>query len=53
MKDGTITTKSSPDRMGLVGRTPVRCHSGMGTGVHTLQSCLIYSYSRILGHDNA
>jgi hypothetical protein len=53
MKDGTITTKSSPDRMGLVGRTPVRCHSGMGTGVPTLQSCLIYSYSRILGHDNA
>jgi hypothetical protein len=22
----------------------------MGTGVHTLQSCSIYSYSRILGH---
>jgi hypothetical protein len=22
----------------------------MGTGVHTLQSCLIYSYSRVLGH---
>jgi hypothetical protein len=53
MQDGTITTKSSPGRMGSVGRTPVGCHSGMGTGVHTLHSCLIYSYSRILGHDNA
>jgi hypothetical protein len=22
----------------------------MGTGVHALQSCSIYSYSRVLGH---
>jgi hypothetical protein len=36
--------------MGSVGRTPVGYHSGMGTGVHTLQSCSIYSYSRVLGH---
>jgi hypothetical protein len=50
MQDGTVTTKSSPGRMGSVGRTPVERHSGMGTGVHTLQSCSIYSYSRVLGH---
>jgi hypothetical protein len=50
MQDGTVTTESSPGRMGLVSHTPVECHSGMGTGVHTLQSCLIYSYSRVLGH---
>jgi hypothetical protein len=50
MQDGTITTKSSPGRMGSVGRTPVECHSGMGTAVHSLQSCSIYSYSRVLGH---
>jgi hypothetical protein len=36
--------------MGSVGRTPVGYHSGMGTGVHTLQSCSIYSYSRVLGY---
>jgi hypothetical protein len=36
--------------MGSVGRTPVGCHSGLGTGVHALQSYSIYSYSRILGH---
>jgi hypothetical protein len=35
--------------MGSVGRTPAGCHSGC-TGVHVLQSCLIYSYSRVLGH---
>jgi hypothetical protein len=53
MQDGTITTESSPGRMGSVGRTPVECHSGMGTGVHTLQSCSIYSYSRVLGHGHS
>jgi hypothetical protein len=36
--------------MGSVGRTLVGYHSGMGTGVHTLQSCSIYSYSRVLGY---
>jgi hypothetical protein len=50
MQDGTVTTESSPGRMGSVGRTPVECHSGMGTGVHTLHSRSIYSYSRILGY---
>jgi hypothetical protein len=50
MQDGTITTESSPGRMGSVGRTPAGYHSGMGTSVHTLQSCSIYSYSRVLGH---
>jgi hypothetical protein len=50
MQDGTVTTESSPGRMGSVGRTPVECHSGMGIGGHTLQSCLIYSYSRVLSH---
>jgi hypothetical protein len=50
MQDGTVTTESSPGRMGSVGRTPVEHHSGMGTGVRTLQSCSINSYSRVLGH---
>jgi hypothetical protein len=50
MPDGTVTTKSSHGRMGSVGRTPAGCHSGMGTGVQTLQSCSIYSYSRVLSH---
>jgi hypothetical protein len=50
MQDGTVTTESLPGRMGSDGRTPARCHSGMGTGVHALQSCSIYSYSRVLGH---
>jgi hypothetical protein len=36
--------------MGTVSRTLARRHSGVGTGVHTLQSCSIYSYSRVLGH---
>jgi hypothetical protein len=49
MEGGTVTTESSPGRMGSVGRTPAGCHSGMGTGVHTLQSCSIHSYSRVLG----
>jgi hypothetical protein len=50
MQDGTVTTESSHGRMGSVGCTPVGCHSGLGTGVHTLQSCSVYSYSRVLGH---
>jgi hypothetical protein len=50
MKDGTVTTESLPGRMDSVGRRPAGCHSGMGTGVHTLESCKIYSYSRVLGH---
>jgi hypothetical protein len=50
MQDGTVTTESSPGRMSSGGRPPARCHSGMVTGVHTLQSCSIYSYSRVLGH---
>jgi hypothetical protein len=50
MQDGTVTTESSPGRMGSVGRTPVERHSGMGTGVHALQSCSNYSYSHVLGH---
>jgi hypothetical protein len=53
MQDGTVTTESSPGRMGSVGRTPVERHSGMGTGVHTLQSCSIYSYSRVLDHGHS
>jgi hypothetical protein len=53
MQDGTVTTESSPGRMGSIGRTPVERHSGMGTGVHTLQSCSIYSYSRVLGHGHS
>jgi hypothetical protein len=53
MQDGTVTTESSPGRMGSAGRTPVECHSRMGTGVHTLQSCSIYSYSRVLGHGHS
>ena len=36
--------------MGSVGRTPAGYHSGLGTGVHALQSCSIYSYSRVLGY---
>jgi hypothetical protein len=50
MQDGTVTTESSHGRMGSVGRTPAGCHPGMGSGVHTLQSCSIYSYSRVLGY---
>jgi hypothetical protein len=50
MHDGPVTTESLPDRMGSIGLTPARCHSGIGIGVHALQSCSIYSYSRVLGH---
>jgi hypothetical protein len=53
MQDGTVTTESLPGRMGSVGRTPAGCHSGIGTGVHTLQSCSIHSYSRVLGHGHS
>jgi hypothetical protein len=53
MQDGIITTESSHGRMGSVSRTRTGCHSGLGIGVHALQSCLIYSYSRVLGHGRA
>jgi hypothetical protein len=45
MQDGTVTTGSSHGRMDTVNRTPVGCHSGLGSGVHALQSRPIYSYS--------
>jgi hypothetical protein len=41
MQDGTVTTESSHGRMGSVGCTLAGCHSGLGLGVHALQSCLI------------
>jgi hypothetical protein len=47
MQDGTATTESSHGRIGSVGRTPAGCHSGLGSGVHTLQNRSIYSYSRV------
>jgi hypothetical protein len=50
MQDGTITTESSHDRMGSVGRTPAGCYPELGSGVHTLQSRSIYSFSRVLGY---
>jgi hypothetical protein len=50
MQDGTVNTESSHGRMGSAGRTPAGCHSGLGSGVHALQSCSIYSYSRVLGY---
>jgi hypothetical protein len=50
MQDGIVTTESSHGRMGFVSRTPVGCHPGLGSGVHTLQSRSIYSYSRVLGY---
>jgi hypothetical protein len=50
MRDGTITTESSPGRMRSVGHTPAGGPFGMGTGVHALQSCSIYSYSHVRGH---
>jgi hypothetical protein len=50
MQDGTVTTESSHNRMGSVGRTPTGCHSGLGSSVQALQSCSIYSYSRVLGY---
>jgi hypothetical protein len=53
MQDGTVTTESLPGRMGTIGRTPAGCHSGKGTGVHTLKSCSIYSYNRVLGHGHS
>jgi hypothetical protein len=48
MQDGAVTTESSHGCMDSVGRTPVGCHFGLGTGVRALQSCSIYSYSRVL-----
>jgi hypothetical protein len=53
MQDGTVTIESSHSRLGSVGRTPTECHSGLGIGVHTLQSRSIGSYSRVLGHGQA
>jgi hypothetical protein len=50
MQDKTVTTESSHGTMGSVGCTPTGCHSEMDSGVHTLQSYSIYSYSRITGH---
>jgi hypothetical protein len=50
MQDGTVTTESSHGRMGSVGRTMAGCHSGLGSGVHALQSSSIYNYSRVLGY---
>jgi hypothetical protein len=50
MQDGTVTTESSHGRMGSVGRTPAGCHYGLGSGVYTLESCSICSYSRVLGY---
>jgi hypothetical protein len=52
MQDGTITTDSHR-RMGSVGRPPAGSHFELGIGVHALQSCSIYSYSRVLGHGRA
>jgi hypothetical protein len=53
MQDGTVTIESSHGWMGLVSRTPAGCHSGLGAFVRTLQSCSIYSYSRVLYHGRA
>jgi hypothetical protein len=53
MQDGTVATETSHGMMGSVGRTPDGCHSGLDTGVHTLQSCSIYSYSCVLSHGRA
>jgi hypothetical protein len=50
MQDGTVTTERSHGRMGSVCRTLVGCHFGIGSSVHTLQSCSIYSYNNVLGH---
>jgi hypothetical protein len=53
MQDGTVATETSHGMMGSVGRTSDGCHSGLDTGVHTLQSCSIYSYSCVLSHGRA
>jgi hypothetical protein len=53
MQDGTVATDSSHGRMGSVGRTLAGCHSGLGIGVHTMQSHSMYSYSHVLGHGRA
>jgi hypothetical protein len=48
MEDETITTESSHGRVGSVDLLSTGLHPK--TGVHTVQSCLIYTYSRVLGH---
>jgi hypothetical protein len=50
MQDGTVTTESSHSRVNLVGSLPTGRHPELCTGVHALQSCSIYTYSRVLGH---
>jgi hypothetical protein len=50
MLDGTVTTESSHGRVGSVDLLSTGLHPELGTCVHTLQSCLIYTYSRVLGH---
>jgi hypothetical protein len=50
MQDETVTTESSHGRVSLVGYLPTGRHTELGTCVHALQSCLIYTYSRVLGH---
>jgi hypothetical protein len=42
MQDGTVTTESSHDRVGLVGSLPTGRHPESGTGVHALQSFDLY-----------
>jgi hypothetical protein len=42
MQDGTVTTKSSHGRVGLVGSLPTGRHPELGTGVHALQSFDLY-----------
>jgi hypothetical protein len=42
MKDGTITTESSHDRVGSVDLLPTGLHPELGIGVHTLQSFDLY-----------
>jgi hypothetical protein len=50
MQDGTVNTESSHGRVGLVRSLPTGRHPELGIGVHALQSCSIYTYSRVLGH---
>jgi hypothetical protein len=42
MLDGTVTTESLHDRVGLVGSLLTRRHPELGTGIHTLQSFDLY-----------
>jgi hypothetical protein len=48
MQDGTVTTESWHGRMGSASCTLTGCDSALGSGIHALQSCSIYSYSRVL-----